>query len=88
MDHKFALCVNGRCSATLSLEARMTPNESDRLLTLPELAERLQVPLASLYSMRSKGTAPRGIRVGRHVRVRLSELERWLDEHSDPRPAA
>lgn len=56
---------------------------TDNLLTLPEVAERLRIPLSSLYDMRTRGTAPPGIRVGRSVRVRASDLERWLEAHTD-----
>lgn len=60
----------------------------EQLLTLPQVAERLQVPLKTLYAMRSKQTAPRGIRVGRHIRVRESDLDAWLEAHADDRHAA
>lgn len=59
----------------------------DRLLTLDEVAEYLNIPIGTLYQWRSRGEAPRGIRVGRHVRVRESELQKWLDDHADPQPA-
>ncbi|CAN5268611.1 hypothetical protein BH23ACT9_BH23ACT9_14710 [soil metagenome] len=58
----------------------------DPLLTLQEVAADLRVPLATLYQWRHRGEGPRGIRVGRHVRVRASELERWLDAQADPDP--
>jgi excisionase family DNA binding protein len=60
----------------------------DRLLTLNQVAEYLGVPLATLYQWRHRGEGPRGIKVGGHVRVRESELERYLDAQTDSRPAA
>lgn len=61
---------------------------TDKLLTLPEVADRLRIPLSSLYDMRTRGTAPLGIRVGRGIRVRESALEHWLEANADePRPA-
>lgn len=62
--------------------------KGERLLTLPEVADYIGVPLQTLYAWRSRGDGPRGIRVGKHVRVRRDELERWLELHADPRPAA
>ena len=59
----------------------------DRLLTLQEVASRLQVPVRTVYRWRYSGDGPTGLRVGRHVRVRESELERWLDTRQDAHPA-
>ncbi len=60
----------------------------DRLLTLNQIAAYLGVPIATLYQWRHRGEGPRGIKVGGHVRVRESELERYLDAQTDSRPAA
>ena len=54
-----------------------------RLLSPVELAEYLGVPLATVYRWRSRRDGPAGIRVGRHVRYRLADVERWLDQHHD-----
>jgi excisionase family DNA binding protein len=63
-----------------------------RLLRPDELAAFLGIPLATIYRWRSRGDGPRGIRVGRHVRYRVEEVERWLNEHeghsSAPSPPA
>lgn len=67
-------------------ERSMEPSD---LLTLQEVADRLRVPIKTIYAMRSNGTAPRGVRVGKHVRVFERDLARWLEDHADqPRPAA
>lgn len=62
----------------------MTQN---RLLTAPEVADYLGVPLATLYQWRTKGTAPRGVKVGRHIRFRPADVEAWCEHHAD-RPRA
>ncbi len=59
----------------------------DRLLTLPEVSERLGVPLSTLYQWRYRRVGLRGIKIGRHVRIRESELERFLDACTDQQPA-
>jgi excisionase family DNA binding protein len=50
----------------------------DRLLTVEDLAEYLSVPVATLYAWRYHRQGPPGFRVGRHVRYRSADIERWL----------
>jgi len=59
----------------------------DRLLTLAETAERLQVPEATLRYWRHAGTGPASIKVGRHIRYRLEDLTAWLQSNTTT-PAA
>ncbi len=54
-----------------------------RLLRPDELASLLGIPLATIYRWRSRGDGPVGIRVGRHVRYRLDDVDRWLDEQRE-----
>lgn len=55
------------------------PGESlELVLSLSELAARLQVSVQTLYDLRSQGRGPRGFRVGRELRFRLSEIDAWL----------
>ena len=49
-------------------------------LTPEQIARRFQVPRATVYQWRTKGYGPVGIRVGRHVRYRLEDVERWEQE--------
>jgi len=51
----------------------------ESLMTTEQLAEFLQVPLTTLYQWRHKGTGPRGIKVGKHVRYRRADVEAWLE---------
>jgi excisionase family DNA binding protein len=59
-----------------------TVTEPPRLLTIRELAEYLSVPTGTLYVWRSNGDGPPGIKVGRHVRYRAEDVERWLEERT------
>lgn len=59
-----------------------TSAASELLLTTEQLAERLQVPVATVRMWRHRGTGPKGVRLGRHVRYRASDLEAWIDEHA------
>jgi excisionase family DNA binding protein len=57
----------------------------DKLLLRPdEVARLLDVPLRTIYRWRSQHNGPRGYRVGRHVRYRVDDIERWLEDHRDP----
>lgn len=69
----------------MGMQTRST--DADRLLSPEQLATFLGVPLATVYRWRTRGGGPRGIRVGRHVRYRLSDVESWLEDHADPEPA-
>lgn len=53
------------------------------LLSPTELADYLKVPLKTVYNWRQGGSGPRGIRVGKHVRYRQSDIDAWLDSNAD-----
>ena len=50
------------------------------LLPAPEAATRLGVRTQTLARWRVEGRGPRFIKVGRAVRYRESDLERWIEE--------
>jgi predicted DNA-binding transcriptional regulator AlpA len=58
------------------------PATSDTLATPRDLAERLQVPVATIYAWNHKQTGPPPIRVGKHIRYRWADVERWLDRQA------
>jgi excisionase family DNA binding protein len=60
---------------------------ADRLMTLPEVAELLGIPVATLYRWRHRGEGPRGYRIGRHVRYRRSVVDAWVETQVDHRIA-
>ncbi len=53
------------------------------LLSPAELSAYLGIPLATIYRWRSQRDGPRGIRVGRHVRYRVADIEAWLQQQQD-----
>jgi excisionase family DNA binding protein len=57
--------------------------EQTRLLTSQEAARFLRIPLNTLYQLRSKGTAPLAVRIGRRVQYRLADLEAYVEENLD-----
>lgn len=58
------------------------PSKQNDLGTRAEVAAFLKVPVATLAQWTYRGTGPRTIKVGRHVRYRWVDVERWLDTHS------
>lgn len=50
----------------------------EQILSLSELCAYLHVSAQTIYDLRSQGRGPRGFRVGRELRFRISEIEDWL----------
>ena len=64
-------------------------NNLDPLLSAQQLADYLNVPLATLYAWRYHRQGPPGFRAGRHLRYRKSDIDQWIndrlkDSASDP----
>lgn len=82
-----AAALLARCSAlqsalTASLLTRPASagslqSASDRLLTIPDVAERLAVPASYAYELARQGKLPT-VRLGKYVRVRAALLTEWL----------
>lgn len=62
--------------------ATKTRTEREPLATLREVAEYLGLTANALYSMRRRGTGPKGSTVGRELRYRWSDVEQWLDQRA------
>lgn len=52
----------------------------NRLLTVQDLADYLDVPVATIYAWRYHRQGPPGFRVGRHLRFRWSDVEQWISD--------
>lgn len=57
--------------------------EVPQLLTLAQLADRLNVSPKVIYGLRYRGEAPPAIRVGRELRFRLVDVEQWESSRLD-----
>ena len=55
-------------------------DELDQLMTVPDLAAYLEVPVATVYVWRHRRQGPPGFKAGRHLRYRLRDVEKWIDE--------
>ncbi|GHD04383.1 hypothetical protein GCM10010313_20610 [Streptomyces violarus] len=62
----------------MATKEQATNNE---FMSPKELAELLGLPLSSVYGFNAEGTAPRRVRLGRHIRYRRADVEAWLDRH-------
>jgi excisionase family DNA binding protein len=51
----------------------------EELLTPPEVATWLQVPLSTLRIWRHRGEGPPALKVGRVLRYRQQDIETWLE---------
>jgi excisionase family DNA binding protein len=58
----------------------------DELMTLAVLASMLKIPRQTLYSWRTRGDGPPGIKLGKHIRYRRRDVEEWLDARTEARP--
>ncbi len=50
----------------------------ERVLSRSELCQHLRVSAQTIYDLRCPGRGPRGFRVGRELRFRVTEIEAWL----------
>lgn len=57
-----------------------------KLATAEEVSEYLDVPLRTLYAWRTRREGPRASKVGRHLRFRWVDVEKWLDEQAAAPP--
>ncbi len=58
------------------------------ILTTEQLAEYLQVPIATVYRWTYQATGPVAIKVGRHRRYRMRDVQSWLDAQETTRAAS
>jgi predicted DNA-binding transcriptional regulator AlpA len=61
---------------------RATPVEKH--LTTQELADRVGVPLATLYYWRAYKKGPRAMRIGKYVRYRMEDVLAWEQSQLEP----
>lgn len=52
---------------------------TDGLMSVSDLAQYLAVPKATIYQWRYRGRGPKALRVGRYLRFRRSDVDRWLE---------
>jgi excisionase family DNA binding protein len=53
------------------------------LISAQELAEYLDVPVATLYAWRYRRQGPPGLRVGKHLRYRRIDVNEWIEQRTE-----
>ena len=67
-------------TARHDLQYPVTDLRDDKdVISVDEVARRLDIPKATLYQWRYKGIGPRSHRLGKHLRYRWSDVLEWLD---------
>nr|WP_320780252.1 helix-turn-helix domain-containing protein [Streptomyces sp. CRN 30] len=61
---------------------RSSTHERGTLASPADVAAYLGVPVKTLYQWKYRGTGPKPLKVGRHLRYRWSEVDAWLDQQS------
>ena len=49
------------------------------ILTVPEVAEYLKISRSKMYLMVQRGLIPY-VKIGRNVRIRVSDLQEWMSD--------
>jgi excisionase family DNA binding protein len=57
--------------------------EPDRLLTIPQVAERMAIPTGHAYDLARRDVLP-VVRFGKYVRVSQASLTRWMGQQTTP----
>ncbi len=60
------------------MDTANSPSGLEPVLTTSQLAAHLGVSPQAIHDLRHLGRGPRGFRVGRELRYRLSAIEAWL----------
>ena len=58
--------------------------QSEEFLSPEGLADFLGLPVGTIYGWRYRGEGPPGYKIGRHVRYRRTDVEKWLAGQADP----
>ena len=66
----------------MTLNTKSTGGEN-RLLTPEEVAGILGIPVATLYGWRYRQIGPKALKVGRHLRYRPEDLDRFIQNSAD-----
>ena len=61
-----------------SMDEELQRTGLEPVLTTSQLAAHLGVPVQTIHDLRHAGGGPRGFRVGKELRYRVSEVQAWL----------
>jgi excisionase family DNA binding protein len=55
-------------------------------MSIDQVSDYLQIPVATLYRWRTNGEGPVACRVGRFLRYRETDVDQWLDNRASAVP--
>jgi hypothetical protein len=58
------------------------PQASDELWTPAQVAAYYKIPIRTLHQWRWQGVGPRAAKIGRHLRYRKVDLDRYFDQQA------
>jgi excisionase family DNA binding protein len=58
------------------------------LLSIETLAEYVGVPVVTIYRWRTEGKGPRAMRIGKHLKFALSDVQAWLATIRESEPGS
>lgn len=53
------------------------------LMKMSDVAAEAQLPIRTVYYLHQSGNGPKTVRLGRHLRVRRSDFESWIEHQTD-----
>ena len=59
------------------MSATLSPS-CEQLYGVARVCEVWEIPRSTLYAWRTKGQGPKALRLGRHLRYRMKDVETWL----------
>ena len=65
---------------------QLTAGGLEPLLSIETLAEYVGVPVVTIYRWRTEGKGPCAVRIGRHLKFALSDVQAWLDTVRETEP--
>ncbi len=81
-----------RCMSTNTTPAggaqnpQLTVSGLEPLLSIEALAEYVGVPVVTIYRWRTEGKGPCAVRIGRHLKFALSDVQAWLETVRETQP--
>jgi len=67
------------------MSAPHSPLPGDKVFTIPEVADYLKISKSKIYDLVSRKKIPH-LKVGRNVRIRESDLLKWLELQIEKAP--
>jgi predicted DNA-binding transcriptional regulator AlpA len=71
--------ISTRSKAKASQPSTTRPEISERLWTIQDASQFLNVPVNTLYQWRVTGDGPRAFKLGKHLRYDPADIRSWLE---------